>query len=62
MGRESRLSEGAGGADDVVCAWAKEERPLESEAYEGIICDSWMVTLIKEAGLAERCVGEVDGA
>ena len=58
----SRLSEGAGGVDEVDCAWAKEERALASEAYAGIICDSWMVTLIKEAGLAERCVGGVDEA
>jgi hypothetical protein len=51
----------AGGVD-VVCAWyAKGERSVGS-AYEGIIRDSWMVTLIKEAAFPERCGGGVDKA
>ena len=54
--------ERAGGVDDVVCAWANEDRSRESEPYAGIICDSWMVTLIKEAAFPERCVVGVDEA
>jgi hypothetical protein len=57
------LSDGvrAGGVA-VVCAWyAKGERSLDS-AYEGIIRDSWTVTLIKEAAFPERGGGGVDGA
>ena len=51
--------ERAGGVDGV-CAWyAKGDRSVES-AYEGIIRDSWMVTLIKEAAFPERCGGGVD--
>ena len=48
----------AGGVD-VVCAWAKDGRSVASAPYEGIICDSWMVTLIKEAAFPERCGGGV---
>jgi len=54
----SRLSR----AVDEVCACAKERRSDESAPYEGIICDSWMVTLIKEAAFPERSGGGVDGA
>jgi hypothetical protein len=57
------LSDGvrAGGVA-VVCAWyAKAERSLDS-AYEGIIRDSWTVTLIKEAAFPERGGGGVDEA
>jgi hypothetical protein len=57
------LSDGvrAGGVD-VVCPWyAKGERSVDS-AYEGIIRDSWTVTLIKEAAFPERCGGGVGEA
>ena len=57
------LSEGVR-AGMLVVEWpnAKEERSLLSEAYEGIIRDSWTVTLINEAAFPERCGGGVDAA
>lgn len=57
------LSEGRCAAGlDVGCEKVKDDRSLVSEAYAGIIRDSWTVTLIKEAAFPERCGGGVDGA
>ena len=58
LGDERSEGVRAGGVD-VVCAWAKDGRSVASAPYEGIICDSWMVTLIKEAAFPERCGGGV---
>jgi hypothetical protein len=59
---DERSEEERAGRGAVVCACAKDERSVASAPYEGIICDSWMVTLIKEAAFAERCGGGVGGA
>ncbi len=61
LGGERSEEERAGGVD-VVCACAKDGRSVASEPYEGIICDSWMVTLIKEAAFPERWGGGEGGA